>query len=189
MSIELLEIAINGFVVELADVRADQWNTQTVCDDWDVTRLVRHLVNGALMSEMVLHGGTKDAAIAFMDNHEEEPVNANDVATSGAAHVAAFREPGALENIVTHPAMDMPGAQLLMFRIGDYLLHTWDLCASLGKPVVLDSDCVQFMWTALEPMAAVISSFGVFGEGPSGTVGADASLQDRLVDLTGRRRS
>jgi hypothetical protein len=36
-------------------------------------------------------------------------------------------------------------------------------------------------------MADVIPATGVFGEGPSGAVGADASVQRRLLDLAGRR--
>jgi hypothetical protein len=36
-------------------------------------------------------------------------------------------------------------------------------------------------------MAPIIGQIGIFGEGPSGTVGEDAPLQERLLDLTGRR--
>jgi hypothetical protein len=33
----------------------------------------------------------------------------------------------------------------------------------------------------------MIPATGVFGSGPSGTLGPDAPLQDRLLDLSGRR--
>ena len=36
-------------------------------------------------------------------------------------------------------------------------------------------------------MAPFIAEIGVFGSGPSGTVAEDAPLQQRLLDLTGRR--
>ena len=37
------------------------------------------------------------------------------------------------------------------------------------------------------PMAPFIGEVGVFGSGPSGTVGDDATVKIRLLDLTGRR--
>ena len=187
MSIELLEIAVSGYVDALGEVTDAQWSTPTVCDGWDVRGLTHHMVSGALMSEAVLHGASRDDAVALMSSFQLGTDPKAEVATSAAAHIAAFRAVGALDTVLHHPAADMPAAQLLMFRIGDYLLHTWDLNTSLGKPVVLHPDCVAFVWESLQPMAAFIGQIGVFGEGPSGTVAEDAPLQDRLVDLTGRR--
>jgi hypothetical protein len=43
------------------------------------------------------------------------------------------------------------------------------------------------MWNDIQPMAATVSEIGIFGEGPSGDVGDDASLQTRFLDLIGRR--
>jgi hypothetical protein len=39
----------------------------------------------------------------------------------------------------------------------------------------------------MQPMAPFIGQTGVFGSGPSGDVAADAPLQQRLLDFTGRR--
>ena len=52
---------------------------------------------------------------------------------------------------------------------------------------MLPDDVVAEVWTALEPFGPSIASSGVFGDGPSGTVGPDAPLQGRLLDLSGRR--
>ena len=76
---------------------------------------------------------------------------------------------------------------LLAFRIGDNLLHAWDLARACGFDETLDADAVAATWAALEPMAPMIPSIGVFGSGPSGSVGADAPIQVRLLDLSGRR--
>jgi uncharacterized protein (TIGR03083 family) len=167
MSINLLETAVANFVALLNTVDDAKWGTATACEEWDVTALVDHMIGGAQMSSVVLAGGSKEDAAAVL--------------------VEAFRKPGALESIVHHPAMDMPGGQLLGFRIGDYLMHTWDLAHGLGQEVVLDAAGVEFMWEALQPMAAMIGHVGVFGEGPSGNVPETAPLQTRLLDLTGRR--
>ena len=76
---------------------------------------------------------------------------------------------------------------LLGFRTGDNLLHTWDLARAVGGDETLDPGAVEAVWAVLEPMAPMIPSIGVFGSGPSGSVGADAPLQTRLLDLSGRR--
>jgi hypothetical protein len=38
-----------------------------------------------------------------------------------------------------------------------------------------------------QPMEPFIATIGVFGTGPSGTVGEEAPRQERLLDCTGRR--
>ena len=81
----------------------------------------------------------------------------------------------------------MPGARLLGFRIGDYTLHGWDLARAIGADEKLDEALVHAVWDALGPMSGVIGSSGVFGAGPSGQIADDAPLQQRLLDLTGRR--
>jgi uncharacterized protein (TIGR03086 family) len=188
MSIELLETASANFLALLDTVDDSKWGTATACEGWDVTALVDHMIGGAQMSSAVLVGGTKEEAIAagaqLPSTIAERRVA---VKTACAAHIEAFRKPGALETIVHHPAMDMPGAQLLNFRIGDYLMHSWDLAHGLGQDVTLDPAGVEYVWESLQPMAPMIGHVGVFGSGPSGTVPETAPLQTRLLDLTGRR--
>jgi hypothetical protein len=89
--------------------------------------------------------------------------------------------------MVDHPAMQMPGAQLLNFRISDYLIHSWDLARGLGVDDTLNPALVEHVWESIQPMAPMIPHVGVFGSGLSGTVPTDAPLQLRLLDLLGRR--
>jgi uncharacterized protein (TIGR03086 family) len=108
-------------------------------------------------------------------------------ASASSAECDAFEEPGMMERTVQHPAMDMPGVQLLGFRIGGLTLHAWDLARGCGGDETLDSELVEAVWAQLSPMEPFIAQTGVFGAGPSGKVGQDAPLQVRLLDLTGRR--
>ncbi len=81
----------------------------------------------------------------------------------------------------------MPAAQLRSLRISDLLVHQWDLARAIGANETLDPDVVQIVWDDISPMAPVIAQLGVFGNGPSGAVPDDAPLQERLLDLLGRR--
>jgi hypothetical protein len=73
------------------------------------------------------------------------------------------------------------------FRTSDYLLHSWDLARATRGDEQLHEGLVAATWDGMQPMAPFIAETGIFGDGPSGTVGEDAPLQQRLLDFTGRR--
>lgn len=149
--------------------------------------LVNHVVGGNQMAIVLLGGSGRDEALAAVrrDHLGDDPLGAF---TRGADDLAAaFRQPGALERTCHHMAGDVPGSQLLGFRIGDLTIHGWDLARGLGADEALDADLVQMLWQTMAPMAGGIGESGYFGSGPSGQVAEDAPLQTRLLDLTGRR--
>jgi uncharacterized protein (TIGR03086 family) len=183
----LLARAGDDFRTRLAAVADDDWTRATPCDEWDVRGLVNHLVTADTTTVRLLAGETRDDVLALIgaDHLGADPMAS--CAGAASAQIDAFREPGALERIVPHPAFDMPGSQLLDFRIGDTLLHTWDLARAIGADDRLDAELVEFVWQSLEPLADLLPASGAFGAGRSGTLDVGASLQDRLLDLSGRR--
>lgn len=187
MSIALLQSAINSFSAELAKTPDTDWSKETKCDGWDVTGLLRHIVGGAVSSNMALRGAKRDELSPFFHNYEFSADPRADYAAAVADHVKAFEAISDPSTVVEHAIMDMPVGQLMMFRICDFALHAWDLGAGMGREVVLDSAVVEFAWNSLSPMAAGIGRTGMFGDGPSGNVPDTADLQARLIDLTGRR--
>lgn len=187
MSIALLQSAINSFTAELDKTADTDWSKATKCDGWDVTELLRHIVGGAISATMALRGAKREELLSTFSNYQFSDNPRADYAAAVADHVKAFEEFGDLSGVVEHPVMDMPADRLLMFRIGDFALHAWDLAAGLGREITLDPPVVEFVWNSLSPMAAGLGSTGMFGEGPSGTVPETVDLQTRLIDLTGRR--
>jgi len=181
-----LEAAVDSFGQRLGMVGEADWSRPTPCDGWSVLDLCSHVVGGNTMAVRLLDGASTAEAVTDLTT----PLAGNPVdafAATATAQLAAFEQPGALERIVHHPAMDMPGAQLLGFRIGDLTLHSWDLARAIAQSEELDTELVRFVWDGLQPMAPFIGQIGVFGTGPSGEVPDDAPLQRRLLDLTGRR--
>ena len=187
--LDALALARSEFVQRLCLVTADDWPRATPCDDWTVRDLVVHVVGGDRLSAALLRGASREHATAIRKDTDlgDDAVASFDKAADDIA--AAFAEPGAFERTIPHPSgMDMPGARLLGFRIGDYALHAWDLAQAIGADEKLDDNLVQEVWNALAPMAGVIGKSGVYGAGPSGQVDDTAPLQERLLDLTGRTR-
>ena len=165
---------------------AEHWNMPTVCGGWTVDDLVRHVVGGSTMAVTGLTGAPKERVVeASQCTADGDLVEA--LRSALAAQAAAVRAPGALDVTVHHPTIDMSGEQLLGFRIVDLAMHAWDLARSLGFDESLDADLVAWTWEWLQPIAPFIGTIGVFGDGPSGTLSDDDPLDQRLIDLTGRR--
>jgi uncharacterized protein (TIGR03086 family) len=182
-----LDRSVAEFRARLAAVPADRWGSPSPCEGWTARDVAAHVVGGNRMSVLLLGGATADEARALLRGVDvgDDPVAAYD---DGAAEmVAAFREPGAMERTVHHPAGDIPGALFLGFRVGDLVIHAWDLARATGGDERLDPELVDTVWQGMSPLAPVIAQTGLFGPGPSGTLAEEASTQERLLDLAGRR--
>jgi uncharacterized protein (TIGR03086 family) len=175
-----------GAVRQFEGLTDDRCELATPCADWSVRALVVHLVEGSHMAQRMLDGASGEEARQVFGATYEDPVA--ECRERFAAEAAAFGRPGSFEMTVHHPRIgDIPGARFFGMRLTEYVLHTWDLARSLGGDEALPDELVEASWTALQPFASVIGEMGAFGTGPSGTVGDDAPLQLRLLDLSGRR--
>jgi uncharacterized protein (TIGR03086 family) len=185
--ISLLRHASAEFGRRLADIAPDQLTQSTPCEEWTVRDLISHVVGECIMSVRRLQGADGESAMVGLDGDTLGVDASAAFAAAASAELVAFEVSDSTERIVHHPAMDMPGAQLLGFRIGGLTLHAWDLARASGGNEALDSELVEAVWAQLSPMAPIIAETGVFGVGPSGEVGEGAPLQVRLLDLSGRR--
>jgi uncharacterized protein (TIGR03086 family) len=180
------EAAAADIEAKAAQLTAAQMDAPTPCEGWSVHDLLNHVVGGNKMTVMLLDGATKEDALAAMqaDHLGDDPLAS---LVRGNADACAALRKADLSAVVDHPAMQMPGSQLLNFRTGDLILHSWDLARAIGADETLAEGPVAYVWEALQPMAPMIGQVGVFGTGPSGDVPDTAPLQQRLLDLTGRR--
>lgn len=64
-------------------------------------------------------------------------------------------------------------------------LRAYDIAAATGVSTTLPPDLVSALWDQIEPNVEQWRAMGVFG--PAAPVAADASAQDRLLAMTGRR--
>jgi uncharacterized protein (TIGR03086 family) len=185
-ALEALARSEAEILARIDQLTAEHWNLATVCGEWTVDELVRHLVTGAKVAVVGLSGAPKERVVESVDS----PIEGDLVAALLAAlaeEANAMCAPGALDTIVHYPTIDMPGSQLLGFRVVDLTLHAWDLSRSLGFDESLDADLVAWAWDWIQSIAPIIAKIGMFGEGPSGTLTEDDPLDWRLIDLIGRR--
>jgi len=185
--LDVLDRAAQGFSAILVQVDDDQWDAPTGNEGRSVRALVDHVIGGNRMAVAILQGGSREDAIAQFARSadDDDVVIAFDASRDEQA--AAFAVPGALDQIVHHPAMDMPARQLLGFRLTEYALHGWDLARAVGVDDRIDPEVLAALLEVLEPMAGMMAASGMFGSGPSPDLPADAELQHRVLDLSGRR--
>ncbi len=181
-----LRNASAGFAGFLSQVSDDQWDTPTGCE-WPVRELVRHVIAGDAMATALVGGASSKEALEILTGTPLADDPTAQFGDAAAAMLEAFEQDGAMERIVHHPMADMPAGQVLGFRMGEAVLHGWDLAQAIEADDTLDPGAVQAVWDATLPSKDMLASLGIFGDGPSGTMADDAPVQLRLLDLTGRR--
>ncbi|HEV7679046.1 MAG TPA: TIGR03086 family metal-binding protein [Candidatus Dormibacteraeota bacterium] len=184
-----LDRAQEGASRRLHGAGRDAWSNPTPCSEWDVRALAQHLIGGNRMAVVLLDGASAEEAMAVARAAAEAAGDdlANAFDESAAAQREAFARPGALDRTVHHVVGDIPAQWLLGFRLADNLVHSWDLARALGVDASLDPQALEAVWAFAQPLSEGMRSSGRFGLGASGTLAEDAPLQDRVLDLHGRR--
>lgn len=166
---------------ETADLAAP-----TPCGEYDVRRLVNHL----LYWGPALEGAAGKNAVAPASGEEDAAdLAAGDWPASLNAQVRrtadAWRKPDAwtgatfLGGPSPLPA-EMVGAMVL----GEFVIHGWDLARGTGQRPDWDPALLEHLYVATQPIAEQGREMGVFG--PRVEVPASASTLDQLLGLTGR---
>lgn len=184
--VEALNASTSYFLSVLGQVREHQLTYATPCEDWDVAQLLGHVARGSDMAVALVKGATHAQAVAAFDSGATGGSD-DDCRRALLEQRDALGAVADLGEIVHHPMGDIPVRQLFDFRVGDLTLHGWDLAKALGVDQTMPDVLVDHVYGALSPLEALIADIGVFGQGPSGTVGSDAPTQVKLLDLTGRR--
>jgi uncharacterized protein (TIGR03086 family) len=182
------------FQEKLLGVRADQWTLPTPCTEWDVRALVNHMTQGNLNYVRLLDGGTRAEFLRLreVDAVGTDPVTA--YAQSVQECAAAFAAPGALVRILDYPLGRIAGEQALAVRIGDGVVHTWDLARAIGVDDTLDADLVGWVEDHLDEIYAGLAESPVapdtthrFFAAPPQEPRPEATRQHRLLLRMGRK--
>jgi uncharacterized protein (TIGR03086 family) len=184
-TVEQLESVYATMRPLVAAVSADQWSAPTPCGDWDVRRLLAHVVAGNQLFAAAARGVPLEEARQALAGDLLGPDPDAAFAQAAEAVAAAFREPGALDRPMTVPFGTVPGAVGLHLRIVEALVHGWDLARATGRTVAYPDDVVeQEIAFSREFLPRVPPDRAPFG--PSRSAPDDAAPLDLLVALLGR---
>ncbi|WP_421106774.1 TIGR03086 family metal-binding protein [Streptomyces sp. NEAU-S77] len=181
------------FTRRLRTVRPDQWTAPTPCAEWDVRHLVNHMTRGNLNYIALLDGGSAADFLRLRDEDAlgDDPVGAYTRSVRDCA--AAFRRPGALQQILDYPLGPVTGEQALAVRTTDSTIHAWDLARALDAPEELDPGLVAWVEEHLADIYAGLAESPVSADtthrffAAPGTPPPDGETrQSRLLRLMGR---
>ena len=183
---ENLALATSYFLSVFEQVDEAQLQLPTPCEEWSVAELLWHVTRGSEMAAALVRGASQTEASGFMGMEPGDDV-------FGQCRMALDEQMRALnaaddpEMIVHHPIGDVSLIQLFGFRIGDLTLHGWDLARAIGADDVIPEGLAEVVYADMLPLAEIIGQIGLFGQGPSGAIGDDSTVQLKLLDLVGRR--
>jgi uncharacterized protein (TIGR03086 family) len=183
--VDLLQAAAAQFERIVASLPADAWDDATPCDI-TVREVVDHVVAGNIFAVRLLAGASAAEATAGLDADHlgDDPLFA--VSASCKSQWSAFA--GAAEDrVLHHPSGDISVDTFVRFRLGELVVHAWDLAVGGGLDPSLDPAVVEGLWVLVEPHLDEMRSMGTFGDGASGSPPQDAPTQTRLLDAFGRR--
>jgi uncharacterized protein (TIGR03086 family) len=172
--LRVLALANADFARLLGQVGNDDWRRPTPCTEWDVRALVNHVIGGNRRFVLRLGGASTEEVerTRDIDHLGKDPRAA--FASTARELEALFSGKGALERMAHHGDKEWSGAQLLLMRIGDLTVHSWDLARALDVDETLASDAV----------ARSVAHFKEFASEAAAPPGTSPLAQ--LIELSGR---
>jgi uncharacterized protein (TIGR03086 family) len=182
MSTKLLEQAVTSTRGVLVDVSAEQMSAPSPCASWTVQDIVNHVIGGQYFFAAALTGDAAGSPPASGD----DVVAAFDLAA--AASTAAFSSDGAMDQMVTLPFGQMPGAMVVRLAATDTFVHGWDIAKATGQSTDLDpvlaADLLEGAKAAIGPQMR--GADGVMPFGPEREAPGGAPAADQLAAFLGR---
>jgi uncharacterized protein (TIGR03086 family) len=174
------EAAVRASVALVGRVQPEDLRRPTPCTEWDLAALIAHMTAQHL-------GFAASAAGAGATLAEWRPVPAGpaDYAAAAERVLAAFRPDEVLDRPFAlpefGPGVTVRGRQAVSFHFIDYVVHGWDVAASLGVPFTLPPEVLALAVPVAEAVPSGSAAFAAALPTPSG----DDPLA-RILTLLGR---
>jgi uncharacterized protein (TIGR03086 family) len=124
-------------------VRPGHLEGPTPCTEFDVRRLLSHIVGGTRRIAIVGEGGDGLAEPAFTDGVPDDGwAEAYDEVRTRV--LKAWESDDRMAAPVRVPWGEVPGRAALSGYVMEIVTHTWDLNDSLGHPLELDPELAEF---------------------------------------------
>jgi len=183
--IEMYERSLARTGTVVAGVDRERFSDPTPCDDWDVEKLLDHIIGGCLT---FAGGGSGEPVDAMQERGFSTKDHVAAYQEAAASALETFRAPGALEGTLTLPWGDTPGPTALGLALADSAVHGWDLAVATGQKLEIDEDIAEAIYAMTSSMMAPKGDF------PRMTafkdpieVDDEAPAQVRMLAYLGRR--
>lgn len=182
MTDDALREAFQSTRAVLGNVGANQLGLPTPCRSWTVGQLVNHVVVAPRVGVSALRRSSWEDDST--DYSRGDFLAAYDETAEQA--LAAFADPGALEQMVRLPFAEVPGAFLRLMITTDQFTHGWDLARATAQPTDLHPELAAELVAEVAIPEQFRGEDGVAPFGPERTAPEGACAADRLAALLGR---
>jgi uncharacterized protein (TIGR03086 family) len=138
--VELDRIAVREAVRVVDLAREQDWERDTPCAGWTLRRLVAHMTAQHRGFAAAARGAGGEEAHWRATEGGREPALTHREAAADV--LAAFAEPGVPEREFTLPELggSFAGRRAIGFHLVDYVVHAWDVAATLGTGLDLPDE-------------------------------------------------
>lgn len=186
-ALTLLRLAGSQLENRVGLVPPDAFDRPSPCPGMTVAEVVSHVVGGNIVAVRLLAGDSAHTALQTAARGTSGD-RLGAIFHSCADQLVAFSAVPDLDALtVDHPAGPMSARRFLTLRLGDLTVHNWDIARGAGINDSLDARLAGGLLELVEPELDWMTRSGKYGSGPSGTLGPDATVQERLLDAFGRR--
>ena len=170
-SIDILARALDQTAEVLANVRDDQLEAPTPCDDWTVGRLLDHIVATPDTCAAMMRGEQPDFSTAAPQVRAEREERFR---AGGDTLLALCSEQGG----EAHGSAD--------WQLAELAVHTWDLATATGQPIDrLDPDVARRGLGFMQENLTADNRGKAFG--PAQPAPEDADAYRQIAAFAGRR--
>ena len=181
--IEIYQGAIDLIMPVVAGIGENQMGLPTPCAEWSVLQLVNH--NLAIQSgtlALLTGRGTGSAAPDLTVALPEGPASALLAVTGPLMQTLKSID---LDKPLETDFGLIPASSFIMFPMADLVIHKWDLAKATGQNSDIDASLAEICFRVLAPAADQARENGECG--PEVPVPPTASIQDRLLGMSGRQ--
>lgn len=183
---QLMARAAVPMIEIIRNINPEQLTAQTPCAQYDVRRLLNHLLfwgpslEASARKEAVPPPAEAESAVDLTEDHWATSLHEHIGRT-----VASWDEPRAWEGVTYMGGpTEMPAALVGGMIVGELVVHAWDLAQATGQHVSWDGDLLEYLHDQVAKTADQGRQLGIYG--PEVAVPAAAPTLDRILGLTGR---
>lgn len=183
---QFLTTAGRGLAEIIHDIKPDQLDAPTPCADYDVRKLLNHLL---FWGPSLEGAGRKEAVPPPAASDADVDLTVGDWAGALAAHldrtIATWSAPTAWtgETSIFGPTK-VPAPVIGRMVITELTVHSWDLAQATGQRPERDAALIDYVHAEVSATADQGRRMGAYG--PEFTVPTTASTLDKLLGMTGR---
>lgn len=182
---QFLARAAAPLVEIIRNIHPDQLTAPTPCAEYDVRKLVNHLLFWGPSLEAAAR---KEVVSPPAEAEADVDLTEGDWAAALETHVdrtvGTWSEPGAWEGITHMGGVELPASLVGGMVVGELVVHGWDLAQATGQHPAWDDDLLGYLHAEIANSAEQGREMGVYG--PEFAVPGSSFRLDQVLGLTGR---